>query len=165
MALTGKELADVDKLLGRMEKNTRKWKFNFCIRLFFGMAFGALSAWLGFESYKFDKDAILSGMENPPSITVPSSMPASNPKSTVIHLDTFNRITIQSKIVYMRLAAHAHTLMMICSLMAGFLIGASIHLLIKEKRDLLLIKLARSYLETQRPGASPVAASDKEAGK
>lgn len=45
MALTKEELTDIDKLLGRLEKNAKSWKLTFCIQVGFGIMFVALYLW------------------------------------------------------------------------------------------------------------------------
>lgn len=128
MPLTNEELAEVDKLLGRMEKNAKKWRVQRWISMVIALLILGMGCW-----------TIMLAM------TVLPKNP-DDPFKTVTHLD---------------LANDRMWLSIFCSgLVNGMIVtltgvGGLIYTLgnwNKGKKDRLLAKLARSYVESLRSG-------------
>jgi len=124
MPLTTDDLADIEKMLGRIEKNAEPWQFTRWVLLLFGILFVGLACWSFTIAQTFWTQEI--------------------PKEHVTGTDLYweRNNTMMFCACYMN------------SILSGVLgfsaLCCSIPNWSKGKRDGLLVKLARSYVEEQR---------------
>ena len=127
MTLTGEELADIDKLLARMEKNARAWRFCRWFLIGAGLLLVGMALWVLTLAESCWKTPILT-----------------EPGHNVTGAD----------LLFERLTAMGFCVLYVIAIFQGFF-GVCVVLSIllrwnKGRRDALLIKLARSYIEAQR---------------
>ena len=130
MHLTNEELADAEKLLARMEKNARAWRWARFVLLGMGIILLSVVVW----EFVFWQTVL----------------------NTAIPIEPGNAVTAAD------LLRERHTVTNICmhfavaifhAVLVACLLSIALGHWNKGKRDSLLVKLARSYVDGQRPSA------------
>jgi hypothetical protein len=124
MPLAKEELAEVDKLLGQMEKNARAWRFTRWLLIGCGLLTIGLAVWLFMLGVSILKSAI-----------------PVEPSSSVSSVD----------LLMPMMFCQAYTLGIILGCFGVSVLCSSLVNWNKGRKDGLLIKLVRSYVEGQRP--------------
>ena len=127
MPLTHDEMTDLDKMLARMEKNAKAWVFMRWLCLACGVGLLGMGAWLWQQQTK-----AWSGLT-----------PDDNGPVDALDLMLANILLMHCFVCYVLALTHAG--------LGGCVVAGTLARWRKGKRDRLLVKMARSWMESQRP--------------
>ena len=128
MPMTENDLADLDKLFRRMEKNAKAWTVGRWIEVVFGLLFLGGGAWLLVEQ--------------------PVFLPALLPRDFSKPVDTLSLMLAQGSAISYCLVWAA---CMIQLYFGSTLLISSLARWNKGRNDRLLVKMGRAWLESQQP--------------
>jgi len=134
MPMTENELADLDKLLRRMEKNAKAWIWARWMVIVLGLLILGFGAWL--------------------LIRMPDVWRAGMPKDFGTHVDAFELLWARHSAIYICLSLAAGLVQVA---LGGIILTSSLGRWRKGRNDRLLVKMARAWLESQQavPPSAP----------
>ncbi len=135
MPMTENELADLDTLLLRLEKKAKAWTWGRWMIVVMGLLLLGLAAW-----------AL--------TMQVPHAWRAGMQKDVGTHVGAFELLWARNSAVYICLSLGA---VVFYGALGGILLTSSLCRWRKGRNDLLLVKMARAWLESQQadPPSAP----------